>query len=240
MDEYFVSHELMTCVQGPEHYWMALIAATKEVFSGKIAVALNWGPFTSHSPQIIPQWLGGLDFLGLDCYYNNPAAIALPPSLPWELPTREQLLAGWETIPSVGPLGWVKAIANYSKALGDISIVCTEVGYQSVLPPVTHRNGKHHAYCWAAADCCAAAGRSRSHGSTRQARPASTRGTVPYSRSAFRLRLRRLASRSSSRPSIHSHGSEDSTCGSGARTPVLEGHRTIPSAVPASLRRKLC
>ena len=136
VDEYFISHELATCIKNaPDHYWITLLEATRKVFSGKLAVALNWGPFTSSNPEIIPAWLSKLDFLGLDCYYFNQAARTLPPSRPWELPTREQLLAGWTTTPMVGSLSWVEAIANYSHALGDISIVCTEVGYQSKPKP---------------------------------------------------------------------------------------------------------
>ena len=64
--------------------------------------------------------------------YTN--SVAVPPSRPWQLPAVEQLLKGWSD-PVVGPLSWVEAIANFSKALDDIDIVCTEVGYQSKPTP---------------------------------------------------------------------------------------------------------
>ena len=145
------------CVKdAPTHFWLDLLEQSRAVFRGKLAVALNWGPFTSTNPEIIPQWLDRLDFLGLDCCKSdafsiclavrlaNPQritmiadytnSVAVPPSRPWQLPTVEQLLEGWSD-PVVGPLSWVEAIANFSKALDDIDIVCTEVGYQSKPTP---------------------------------------------------------------------------------------------------------
>jgi hypothetical protein len=59
VDEYFLSHELMTCVKdAPGHYWAELLQESRKVFRGKLAVALNWSPFTATAPEIIPAWLG--------------------------------------------------------------------------------------------------------------------------------------------------------------------------------------
>ena len=68
-DEYFVTHELATCEQyGPAALWGRLIDDVRAVFHGKVAAALNWGPFVTG--QIVPTWTAKLDYIGVDCYFD--------------------------------------------------------------------------------------------------------------------------------------------------------------------------
>ena len=150
-DEYFVSHEDVQAVKtAPAHYWRELVRDVRKVFKGKVATALNWGPFIS-SPFLeekvfVPVWLEDLDYLGVDCYFPNAQGQDVNNTRPWnDLPKLSDLVAGWHTpIKNYGTkagLSIVDAMSNYSKLIGSkqpagmMEIVCTEVGYQSKPAP---------------------------------------------------------------------------------------------------------
>jgi hypothetical protein len=157
-DEYYVSHELMTGVRdGPVDEWVKLIAAVRASFKGTVATALNWSPFvTSHPQQIVPSWLHGLDYVGVDCYFPNTHPRDSDPR-PWVLPSLQDMQAGWTEVAAGGTaistITWVDALRNYSRAAGHavrhagtagmMPIVCTEVGYQSRPAPWIQPPGVH-------------------------------------------------------------------------------------------------
>jgi hypothetical protein len=151
-DEYFISHELAACVRhGPVELWARLLGQVRAVFSRTVTAALNWSPFLGE-PEIIPPWLSGLDYLGIDCYFVDPYAGGGGSEAAWKLPPLQRLLDGWTKVPAGGTtmshLTWVQALENYSRAIGGgprhannsaapgmMPIVCTEVGYQSKPAP---------------------------------------------------------------------------------------------------------
>lgn len=135
-DEYLISHELVTCERdAPNELWMDLLGQVRQVFKGQVSAALNWGPFVSSNPVIIPEWILGLDYIGIDCYFDLPGAGS--DGLPWQTPPLQKLIDAWQNQAAGGNispsthLSWLASMQTFSEQTGNKVLVCTEVGYQS-------------------------------------------------------------------------------------------------------------
>jgi hypothetical protein len=103
-----VGMELTKTVSAREHDWRALIAAVREVYSGKLTYSANW----FREFEKIPFW-DALDFIGIQGYFPLSSETQ---------PTAAQLRRGWEP--------HRRTIAALAKRTGK-PIVFTEIGYRS-------------------------------------------------------------------------------------------------------------
>ncbi len=105
-DQFCVGTEL-SATQDRDAQWRAVVASVRNIYSGPITYAANWGDEADLS------WWNAVDFIGVDAYYpltnkNNP--------------TVAELMAGWTPHTAM--------LANLSSRWGK-QILFTEVGYRS-------------------------------------------------------------------------------------------------------------
>eukprot|EP01090_Pellita_catalonica_P023789 TRINITY_DN9990_c0_g1_i2.p1 TRINITY_DN9990_c0_g1~~TRINITY_DN9990_c0_g1_i2.p1 ORF type:complete len:508 (+),score=36.62 TRINITY_DN9990_c0_g1_i2:51-1574(+) len=117
-DAFLVSHELYNSNAHCSDRWAALVQKVKKIYPGtdnvgavvENSIALNHGA----------DWIGGLDYFGVDCY--NGLDVHHDP-LPWKNPSEDVIQTAWTD--------YLEGLKALSGKYGGKKIRCTEMGYQS-------------------------------------------------------------------------------------------------------------
>ena len=120
MAYFILAHELQTPTQNCAAQWSALISSVRSVYDGKLLAAVEGDALSAGPAQL--AWMRSLDLTGFECYLGSTA----PP------PTSNAL---WEDAPladlRAGVAAQLPQLANFSRALGGLDIMCTEVGWMA-------------------------------------------------------------------------------------------------------------
>lgn len=125
--------ELAKVTQSHPEEWKAIAVKIKQLFSGKLTYAANWGPEFENSKIWEP-----FDYIGIDCYY---------PLSDKDQPTRSEMVQKFEEI-----LGKIEGVSQkYGKP-----VVFTEIGFRSVDTPWKnpHEDAQSRPYNETAQDLC--------------------------------------------------------------------------------------
>jgi hypothetical protein len=120
-DQFLVSHELESATQQCPALWRELVRAVRKEYSGVIGAAFN-APVIKYVGHVAPWARGNLDYAGVDCYYNHTIDLSAF-TVPWQQASQQVVRAEWAS--------WVLALQNVSVVLGNLPLICTEVGFQS-------------------------------------------------------------------------------------------------------------
>ena len=107
-----IGTELAKLTHGHRHRWQTLIEDIRQLYSGKLVYAANWGK----EVQQVDFW-DLLDYIGVDFYYPLSAH---------EHPSDEELEKGFEAA-----LGQVRALHERHRK----PVILTEIGYASTKSP---------------------------------------------------------------------------------------------------------
>jgi hypothetical protein len=152
-DEFLVSHELESATQQCPALWRELVRAVRKEFSGVVGAAFN-APVIKYVGHVAPWAASNLDYAGVDCYYNHTIDLSSF-TVPWQQASQQVVHAEWSS--------WVLALQNVSVVLGNLPLICTEVGFQS--RPFSYSGAEQTlnpklfevAHQWAPRDCSIAA-----------------------------------------------------------------------------------
>lgn len=152
-DEFLVSHELESATQQCPALWRELVRAVRKEFSGVVGAAFN-APVIKYVGNVAPWAASNLDYAGVDCYYNHTIDLSTF-TVPWQQASQQVVHAEWSS--------WVLALQNVSVVLGNLPLICTEVGFQS--RPFSYSGAEQTlnpklfevAHQWAPRDCSVAA-----------------------------------------------------------------------------------
>jgi hypothetical protein len=120
-DEFLVSHELESATQQCAALWRELVRAVRKEYSGVVGAAFN-APVIKYVGNVAPWARSNLDYAGVDCYYNHTIDLSAF-TVPWQQASQQAVRAEWAS--------WVRALQNVSVVLGNLPLICTEVGFQS-------------------------------------------------------------------------------------------------------------
>lgn len=106
--DYFVIGTELTGTSHMVDYWRAIVESVRQVYSGPITYAANWG-----GEEVSIAWWDAVDAIGIDAYY---------PLTQNDNPTVSELRTAWAPI--------ISSLEQLSKKW-DRPIILTEIGYQS-------------------------------------------------------------------------------------------------------------
>lgn len=101
----------------------ALISKVRGVFSGQITMTIDGNMVMSYAQGNKIPWLKSLSFIGVSCYWPLGYNKTLVPDLPWVLPQVDDLASAYAE--------YVDELEKLSGMFGNMTVVCTDVGYQS-------------------------------------------------------------------------------------------------------------
>ena len=120
-----LGHELNGIISHSESasLFSDVIKAVRDSFNGQVSFTFDGNLVAEQVAGGKVPWIQDLDFIGLSCYWSVPWNDTLIPDSPWVLPPIDVLIDAYRSS--------VSMLKNLSQTFGNMTVVCTDVGYQS-------------------------------------------------------------------------------------------------------------